>query len=304
MKQELTDLYGGLSGFVLVPERFELGQGVVLSQTYAHFMAPFLMAFTPATPGKHHPGPWKPAKGGLAIDISAELYLPMDFSLEHLDRLNTVWWIIALLRLKASTAVFVPVVSTERFAAIPSIEQEAELWPIEIHTTRLVLEPKRHPKVDFPHLEWLKSHWLRGSELLKNADFNVALQAVDSCIWNSNPALALVAIWGALERLFSASHQELSFRVSANIASFLEPPGRDRYKCFNHVRTLYDFRSKAAHGSGGVKDLKPLMETYALARKALLTMIETRHVPDKKQLEARLFGDDIGITEHGGSAVQ
>ena len=53
-------------------------------------MAPFLMAFAPASPGKPHPAPWKPANGGLAIDINAELFLPAACKLEHLDRLNTI----------------------------------------------------------------------------------------------------------------------------------------------------------------------------------------------------------------------
>lgn len=300
MEPELTNLYAGLSGFALTCNRFELGQGVVISQTYAHFMAPFLMAFAPAAPGKPHPTPWKAAKGGLGIDIAAELYLPMGVRLETLDRLNTIWWIVALLRLKATTAAFVPVISTEPFASIPHIQQEPELLPIEIHTTRLIVDGERHPKIDSDDLEWLKSHWVRASELLKNDDFSVAFQAVDSCIWNSSPGLALVSVWGALERLFSTSHQELSFRVSANIAAFLQVPGRERYKCFKQVKALYDQRSKAVHGSGG-KDVGPLLETHALARGVLLKMIETGHVPEKSELEARLFGDEIGIVDTRGS---
>lgn len=303
MQPELTDLYAGFSGFVLVPKSFDLGQGVVISQTYAHFMAPFLMAFTPPAPGKPHPPPWKAAKGGLGIDITAELYFPIDFRLESLDRLNSIWWIAALLRLKATTRVFVPVVSTERFASIPHIQQEPELLPIEIHTNRLFLEREGQPKVDSDDLEWIKAHWIKAADLLKNEDFSVALQAIDSCIWNSSPDLALVSVWGALERLFSTSHQELRFRVSANIASFLEPPGRERYKCFKQAKALYDQRSKSAHGSGS-EGLGPLVETYALARRAFKKMIETHCVPKKSELDARLFGDEMGITNGESSNVQ
>jgi hypothetical protein len=61
--------------------------------------------------------------------------------------------------------------------------------------------------------------------------------------------LGLVAVWGALERLFSPSHVELSFRVSANIAAYLELPGRGRYACFKKIKGLYEIRSKAAHGA-------------------------------------------------------
>jgi hypothetical protein len=91
MHPEMTNLYAGLSGVSLAPEMFQLGEGVVISRTYAHFMAPFLMAFSPAIPGKPHPAPWKSAKGGLAIDITAELFLPTDVRATPLDRLNTIW---------------------------------------------------------------------------------------------------------------------------------------------------------------------------------------------------------------------
>jgi len=304
MNPEVTELYAGLSGISLVPTTFDLGHGIQISQTYAHFMAPFLMAFKPPSPGKPHPAPWKSAKGGLAIDIAAELFLPLSYRPEDLDRLNTIWWIVALLRLKIGASVFVPVVSSERFSSIPSISEEPELLPIEIHLNRLVPYGGSGPQLRADDLEWLKSHWEPGSQLLKNEDFSTAFISVDSCLWNSNPALALVMIWGALERLFSTSHQELSFRVSANIATFLEAPGRGRFTCFKRVKSLYDSRSRAAHGAN-LEAAEPFVETYALARRALLKMIENRHVPTKNELEAALFGDLIGIVgETSGSTTK
>jgi hypothetical protein len=296
MDLNLIDLYAGMSGFALEPERFELGQGAVISQTYAHFMAPFMMAFAPALPGKPHPTPWKSARGGFGIDIFAELYLPATCKLEYIDRLNSVWWISALLRLKGTTNVFVPILSSERFASIPAIKEEPILWPIEIHTSRLF--PDRSddlPKIGAAELEWVAEVWQGASALLTNEDFSFALQAVDFSIWNSNPALALLSVWGALERLFSPSKQELSFRVSANIASFLEPPGRERYNCFKGIKTLYDHRSKAAHGDGK-SGMAPYAESFAIARRALIKMIDARYVPAKKDLDSLLFGNELGVT--------
>jgi hypothetical protein len=297
MNPELQDLYAGLSDVVLLPERFELGQGVIISQTYAHLMAPFIMAFAPAAPGKPHPSPWKPAGEGFHIDITAELYLPAACHLVSLDRLNTVWWIAALLRLKATALLYVPVISSERFSSIPAIEQEPELFPLEIFTHRIPPEHQLNPRLGTSELEWLKAHWQESSILLDNEQFSNAIQAVDLSIWGRSPTLALVAVWGALEHLFSTSNQELSFRVSANIASYLEPPGRGRYKCFRHIRGLYDHRSKAAHGDNTARsaDATPYVETFAIARRVLLKMVESRHIPDKKELEANLFGDEIGV---------
>lgn len=302
MHPNSVDLYAGLYGLVLVPDAFQLGHGAVISQTYAHLMAPFMMAFAPAPPGKPHPAPWKPAKGGIYIDITTELYLPATTSVPQLDRVNTIWWIVALMRLHITTSISVPVISSERFASIPAIQQEPNLWPMEIHTPRIFLEGSDARSVDASELEWLRENWYEAAVLLGKEDFSLALQAVDSSVWNHSPALALVAVWGALERLFSPSQSELSFRVSANIAAYLEPPGRERYAYFKKIKGLYDSRSKAAHGSGEA-DLMPYAETYRIARRVLLKMIEARHVPDKKELEANLFGDPIGITQ-GPTAEQ
>lgn len=288
------DIHAGLAGVMLESEKFDLGQGATISQTYAHFMAPFLMAFVPALPGKPHPAPWKTAKGGYGVDITAELFLPATLGIEQLDRLNIVWWITALLRLKATTLAFVPVISSERFSEIASSQCDPELVPVEIYIHRILPERELDPVVRVSHLEWLKANWLEASSLLANEDFNIAIQAVDFSIWGTSPPLALVAVWGALERLFSSSNMELSFRVSASIAAFLESPGKERYKCFKRVKALYDSRSKAAHGIGKA-DAAPYVETFAIARSVILKMIETRHVPDKQELEAKLFGDDIQI---------
>jgi Apea-like HEPN len=233
---------------------------------------------------------------GWNIDITAELYLPAACHLEHLDRLNTVWWIAALLRLKATTLLYVPVISSEGFRSIPAIEQEPELYPMEIFTHRILPEDELNPQLGTSELEWLKSHWQDSSDLLAEEQFSNAIQAVDLSIWGRSPSLALVAVWGALERLFSTSKQELSFRVSSNIAAYLEPPGRERYKCFKQIRALYDHRSKAAHGDtrAASTDTTPYVDTFAIARRVLLKMVETRHIPNKQELEASLFGDEIG----------
>jgi hypothetical protein len=295
MHPNSVNLYAGLYGVVPVPETFDLGHGAVVSRTYAHFFAPFTMAFSPAPPGKYHPGPWKSAKGGLAIDITAEVFLPATTCIPQLDRVNTIWWMVALMRLHTTTSVSVPVISSERFAAIPTVEQEPQLWPMEIHTPRLFPEGSSARSVDIAELEWLRDNWYEAASLLGEEDFDLAFQAVDSSVWNHSPALALVTVWGALERLFSPSNMELGFRVSANIAAYLAPAGRERYALFKKVKGLYDSRSKAAHGIGDA-DLGPYAETYAIARQVLLKMIATHHVPSKREMEANFFGDSIELT--------
>src|SRR5437879_369040 len=110
------ELFGGMAGVGIEPDEFVLGEGITLRQTYAHFMAPFLMAFSPAEKGKAHPAPWSAVQGGLEFDILIELHIPSTFAGSHFfDRLNTIWWIAALIRLRGATAAHVPVIADRHF---------------------------------------------------------------------------------------------------------------------------------------------------------------------------------------------
>ena len=62
----------------------------------------------------------------------------------------------------------------------------------------------------------------RAGTLFSN-DFSAAFMQFDFSAHSSSLPLGLVALWGALERLFATNEQELSFRVSANIAAYLGP---------------------------------------------------------------------------------
>jgi hypothetical protein len=227
----------------------------------------------------------------MSFDIQAEIYLPLDFKLPNwFDRLNTVWWLAALMRLKASNVATIPVVASKSFAQIPYSKAEPHFWPIEMKPSRLIPVENFKRTVNEEDLKWISKHWIPGGRLMNsNNDFNLAFQAIDDCIWSHSPSLALVSLWGALERLFSPSHYELCFRVSATIASYLEPKGQERLACYRRVKKLYDARSKAAHGSP-LKENKSLFETYALLKRALVKMVEENHVPSREELESFLFG--------------
>ncbi|RPH75830.1 MAG: hypothetical protein EHM80_15645 [Nitrospiraceae bacterium] len=114
-------------------ERFDLGHGLVMQRTFAHFMAPFLMAFSPAEKGKAHPGPWSAVSDGLGFDIHIQLCVPSSFDQTNFfDRLNTVWWITALIRLRGASCAHVPVIADRSFDDIPSNWQDARMLPIEV----------------------------------------------------------------------------------------------------------------------------------------------------------------------------
>lgn len=293
MNPTTDSLYAGIAGVRMSTERIELGHGVVLTRTFAHFMAPFLMAFAPAEKGKPHPGPWSAVSDGIGLDIHVQLLVPASFDRANFfDRLNTIWWITALMRLRGAAHSHVPVIADRPFADIPANWNSARILPVEVLPRRLTTQPIIAELSD-NDLQWLKEVWLDGGHLMdSSATFNDAFQALDSAGGMPTCAVALLAIWGALEHLFSPAKQELRFRVSANIAAYLEPPGVGRLTLHQRLMKLYDARSAVAHGTK-LKTPDAWSETYGLANRVLMKMLADGHVPSKDDLEGELFAPHI-----------
>jgi hypothetical protein len=290
MALEEYDLFGGLSGPPLPVDQYDMGRGISLTRTYAHLFAPFMMAFAPAPPGQPHPAPWRAAKGGFGFDIISQVHVPRTFSPpQWFDRLNTVWWIVALLRFRASPFVVVPVVANAPFAA-GSKDEDIHFWPMEVEQRLLMVDPDSPREIRGSDLDWIKERWWSAGKLMRsNSEFNLLFQACAQCIFTRNPSLAILSLWGALEGMFSPSRAELRFRVSTNIATFLEPPGQARLDLQKTVAKLYDFRSVAAHGGTDLPD-NALRDSYNLTKSVVTKIIETDEVPSREDLERALFG--------------
>ncbi len=291
MALEEFDLYGGLAGARLPVEEFDFGRGITVSRTYALLMAPFMMAFSPAERGRPHPSPWRAAKGGFGFDIHAQIHVPRDFKpSEWFDRLNTVWWFVALLRFRATPFVLVPVVASGPFAKAKDGDEEIHFWPVEVEQRLLMVEEKASHEIREDDLDWIRRHWWDAGKLMnRSQEFNLLFQGCAQCVFTRNPALALLSLWGALEGVFSPAKTELRFRVSANIAAYLEPPGRARMELQKRVARLYDARSQAAHGGSDLpKDA--LRESYALTKRVIMRVIEANEAPNREELDAALFG--------------
>lgn len=283
------NLHAGLSDIELQEPSFDLGCGLTLLKTYAHLMAPFLMAFKPAPKGSHHPAPWKAAQGGSSFDISAELCIPEAIEGEFGSTIEVARTVLFLLRLGVNPATTLPVFANRSFAALPEVEDnETHLFPYEVQPRQFplgVVGGTATPEA----VGWVAERWQVTHKLiLESAEFSLAVEAIDSGQFVRQSALALVSLWGALEALFSSSTAELKFRVSALIAAFLEPPGTARHALQKAIAKLYDKRSAAAHGKPK-HDAEDLLATFNLLRRVLFEIIDRGEVPSKETLEAALF---------------
>lgn len=293
MTEAQPTLYAGLSHVTFDGEPFDFGHGITLRRTYAHLFAANMMAFARATGGKPHPAPWRAARGGFSYDIEAELAvptgreLPGGFSAE-----DAAWLIAALLRLAKYAYLMMPVVSDVSFNAAPTSKQEPLLRPFEIEPRILHARDNEVSRINTEDLSWVKLVWPRTAELMRRCPpLNMALRAADACTIQGRPASALLTAWGALEELFAPSRAELRFRVSANIAAYLEPVGPKRLELFKTIADLYNARSKAAHTAQDA-EVAALLQSFVILRNALVRMVDQGAVPTQADLEKRLFCDD------------
>lgn len=293
MNPNVDSLHAGIAGVGMEVDQLDLGHGLVLKKTFAHFMAPFLMSFAPAQEGRPHPPPWSAVSDGISFDIHIELYVPSSFKQRHFfDRLNTVWWITSLIRLRGAFGAHTPVIADRSLAEIPKNWKDAVILPIEVLPRKLFGKPVL-AELSVDDLEWLEQPWLKGGRLMNESqNFNDAFQALDSAGALPTPGVALLAVWGALEHLFSPATQELRFRVSANIAAFLEDPGQARLELHQKLMKLYNARSEVAHGTR-LKSFDAWSDTYALANRILRKILSAGHVPSKEELEQELFAPRI-----------
>lgn len=286
------NFFGGLTNLPLSPNSCDLGDGIAVTKTYAHLMAPFIVAFQPASEGKRHPGPWKASSGGFGFDVVAELSIPSTIGEKYGTPISIASSIVFLIRLGVSPEITMPVVSNCSFSDLKDIpDQEANIYPYEVQPRyfRLLVS---NVHADHEALQWVKERWKTVIELKNESpEFALAVKAIDAGQFVQNTGLIMVSLWGALEALFSPSNSELRFRVSSLIAAFLYEAGSQRAECQRKVAKLYDKRSAAAHGKPKHRS-DDVLESFELLRTVLFKIIDDGKVPKKSQLEGRLFGAD------------
>lgn len=277
----LVRLHGGVSG-LKVEEPIEIVTGLRLVPTYAHVIAPFIMAFKPPELGQAHPGPWKSASGGFSIDIHTEARLDADAAVGGFDRLNSIWFLATLLRLRISTAIRAPVVSDTNFSEVPD-GKEPVLWPIEFNRpTCVALHGISKSQKD--DLEWIASNIENGFVLMQKEFFNLALQTLDQAWFAESRGSIIVLLWSAIESLFRPGDRDVTKILARSIATYLtdEPRARDRH--FQEIKGLYKVRGEMVH-SARAPTATSIVATANIARRVFIRAIELRDVPDTERLQ-------------------
>ena len=281
---ERVRLYGGIAGLSMSIPEMTLCDGLVVRSTYAHVMAPYLMAFKrPKGPGSPHPPPWKATRGGLGFDITVEVALAEASRPTGLDRLNTLWWVLALLRLKTGAPIRMPVVSDMAYAAIALNTEEPNLWTIEMPPRQIATSRNPPNEIHSEHLKWVRDRLISGSHLLENEAFNRAFQTFDSAIWAHTPSSAIVMAWASLETLFRPGRNKITKTLASSIATYLHEPGPERDRAYQQIEQLYGARGSSVH-DGQVPESEQILGSFALARRSLSISLETQRLPNCEEL--------------------
>jgi hypothetical protein len=221
-------IYGAICGAELDVESFDLGEDVHLSRTSANFASLWHLSFDPA-------GPFRAtSKASKSYGITIELRIPEKTSLgDKFPPEETLWLIVALMRLGGPPTAFLPFYSDLSLSEMSKRHHEPKEPPLQ----PLELEPRSLNAgnstvlATSEVLEWLKECWLSVGKLIDSQPtFYSAFKAFDVATVRGRISPSLLALWGGLEQIFAPSAGELRFRVSALLASYLYPPGEERYR--------------------------------------------------------------------------
>lgn len=277
-------LFGGLAGATLCVDEFKVCEGLVLRRTYAHVMSPYILAFKrPEPPDRWHPAPWKPARGGMSLDVEIEVTLDEGARPTGFDRINTLWWTLALLRLSTGAKLRMPVVSDTSFTSVRTSSVEPVLWPIEMLPRQFLTVTDPPEVIGEEHLVWMREAFGPGSELMNDEAFGRAFQAFDDVMWAHSAGSAIVMVWAALETLIQPGRDQITKRLASSLAALLEPPGAERERLFQRLTLLYEARGGSAHASRS-PEAQQLMSSFDVARRSFIACIDNREVPNAAKL--------------------
>jgi hypothetical protein len=277
-------LFGGIAGFHLPVQAFEVMPGLTLARTYTHLIAPFILAFAPPVKSSApHPGPWAALNAnGRTVFVEAKLEvgaLQLGF-----NRLNTLWFLVALLRLRLALPLQMIAISDRAFQDVPRSTETANILPVELNLSQSMTEPQHRPSE--ADLIWVRDNIKRAAQLMKDPTFNRVVRTLDHAVSIQSPGAGIVIAWAAIETLIRPGSRQITDRLCRSLATHLYPPGSERDRAFNEIATSYAARGGAVH-SAELPEAAEFHTAFRLARATIIQCIEDGRLPDIEELLSR-----------------
>jgi hypothetical protein len=165
---------------------------------------------------------------------------------------------------------------------VEEITSTSDLIVTNYHLRGLTISPYYLSEEDN---SWIENNHDIAFTLLKDPKFSNAVHCLATYHWHSLANAQLALIWSGIEGLFNIN-SELIFRLSLYIANFLDGENLESHKkTFTEVKRLYNFRSKAVHGSINSRNKNNGVDDSAKLLKALIIKcIIDKKLPDTDEL--------------------
>jgi hypothetical protein len=223
--------------------------------------------------------------------IRNELVIQSDATHDDQWSFNLAWWITSLIRAKTNADILVPAAASYSWSVIAGVPRDSCRTQL-LEDVPLAKALEGLVKVTPADLDWVDRHLMMFADLLENPRFRLAVESLTTHHLQHSERMMVASLWSGIEAIFGINY-ELRFRLSALIATSLEPPGTRRVEVHKRCKKLYDIRSKAVHGA-------PMKRSeiyeHAIEVRRLLGRIICRFVEEGKLLstdeleEALLLG--------------
>ena len=235
--------------------------------------------------------------------VQYELALADEFASESPNFILDVGWtVISGLRLRTGCEFLVPAVSDHSWSTIEGALPDSCLAQLlEDYPNAFRLDP--NAVMTEAGGSWVASRFLELLELRANSRFHFSLECLSGSYGETDGRMAASKLWAGVEALADVD-QELRFRLSALLASLIEPPGRDRATRYKNITKLYGVRSKVVHG-GLVSDeviREHVGATRSLLASCLIAVVELGRLPARDELELNLLGVALEPHRVGGTS--
>jgi hypothetical protein len=246
------------------------------------------MAFNRAPKGAHHPAPWVALPGSSGTDIEVELSVQPNNAFKDLEPHSIVYLVTSLIRIAYKPDINAVILAKCHLNDIPGTSGTDS---VAIYETRIRYFRREVKELTTEVLDWIKDSLRNAIELLKNEQYKILIDAFDYAQYNMKSSTSMIAIWGALEQIFSPNPGEIRYRVGLSLSSYLEEAGEARYSLYKKVLKLYDKRSKAAHKNSSLL-MEDLVDSFYILDRVILKITENKAVPTQEELEKKLLWPD------------
>lgn len=269
-------LFGGLDAIDLDGKSFELSHGITLTPTYAHCFSYWMAAFNrPPNDRAPHPAPWHALRGGgVAFSIEAEVQLQAGSTIDGLNRLQSLYLIVALFRLLAGATVRMPMISDTSFASLSLPGSEGNVFAGEGSS----FGGRTKLQFDQAFANGVGVCLLPTAKLLKVPAFKRAFELFDAANWLPTPAARITAIWSAIETAMRPGKRDIARNLARSLGELLGATRSERDRTFNQVLELYGERGNAAHDSQHPES-RAVRESQLLARSMFIQIISAGSLP-------------------------